>query len=123
MNTELFREQLITSTNAYPISWFRELFSLLAAMFCRLYGSANCTLFKAKWVTVAHHILLTGDSFNWAHVLSLNLRDEIEKNQKTSTNQKPTFYMSGFVMDGFYATSPFLDLNWNQNKNCAPVHI
>ena len=92
-------------------------------MFCRLYGSTKCSLFKAKWVLVAHHILLTGDSFNWAHVLSLNLRDEIEKNQKTSTNQKPTFYMSGFVMDAFCATSPFPDLNWNWNKNCASVHI
>ena len=28
---------------AYPISWFREPFSLLVVMFCRLYGLPNCT--------------------------------------------------------------------------------
>ena len=26
------------SLSAYPVSWFREPFSLLEAMFCRLYG-------------------------------------------------------------------------------------
>ena len=61
-NKELF---VPTSTNSYLISWFREPFSLLAAMFCHLYGSANYSLFKAQWVPMAHHILLTGDSFNW----------------------------------------------------------
>ena len=38
-------------------------------------------------------------------------------------NRKLTFNMSGFVMDEFYVTSPFLTLNWNWDKNCPPVHI
>ena len=61
------------------ISWFKEPFSFLSAMLCRLYGLENCSLFKAEWVPVAHHILLIGESFNWAHILSLNLKEEIEK--------------------------------------------
>ena len=41
-NTELFGS---TPTNAYPIYWFREPFSLLSARFGRLYGSMSCTMF------------------------------------------------------------------------------
>ena len=51
------------SLSAYPVSWFREPFSLLAAMFCRLYGLPNCSLFKKKWTPMENHVLLTGDSF------------------------------------------------------------
>ena len=51
------------SLSAYPVSWFRETFSLLAAMFCRLYGLPNCSLFKKKWVPMVNHVLVTGDSF------------------------------------------------------------
>ena len=80
-------------------------------------------MFKAQWVLVAHHFFLTGDSFNWAQVLSFNLKYEIEKYQKTKTNRKLTFYMSGFVMDAFCATSPFSALNWNWDNNCTLVDI
>ena len=58
----------------YPISWFREPFSLPAAMFCRLYGEANCTYFKSEWFSTAQHIILTSESFNWAQILSLKLQ-------------------------------------------------
>ena len=84
---------------AYPVSWFRESFSLLAAMFCRLFGLPNCSLFKAKWVPMENHVFLIGDSFKWAQIVFCNLRVEIEKYQRTSANQKPYFYMSGFIMD------------------------
>ena len=36
------------SLSAYPVSWFREPFSLLATMFCRLFGLPNCSLLKVK---------------------------------------------------------------------------
>ena len=70
----------------YPISWFREPFSLLEAIFFKLYGLPNCSSFREQWVPMAQHIFLTGDSFNWAQILSCNLRDEIQKYQKTSAN-------------------------------------
>ena len=119
-NTKLF---VSTPTNAYPFSWFREPFSLLVAMFCHWYGSPICTMFQAKWLHVEHHVLITGDSFNWAQVLSFNFKDEIEKYYKTLASRKSAFYMPWFVMDAFYATSPFPALNWNWDKNCPPIHI
>ena len=67
------------SLSAYPVSWFREPFSLLEAMFCRLYGLPNCSLFKKKWVPMENHVLLTGDSFYWVQILFCNLQGEIEK--------------------------------------------
>ena len=59
---------------AYPFSWFREPFALLATMFCRLYGLPNYTDFKAKWDPISHRILLTGESFNWEQILSVVLK-------------------------------------------------
>ena len=52
------------SLPTYRVSWFREPFLLLAAMFCRLDGLSIYSSFKIKCVLMANHILLTGDSFN-----------------------------------------------------------
>ena len=79
-NPTMFSSQL---GNIYPTSWFREPFSLLTAMFCRLYGEANCTFFKAEWVPTTQHIIVTCESFNWAQILSVNLQQQIDKYQKT----------------------------------------
>ena len=95
------------SLPVYPISWFREPFSLLCTMICRLYGLPNCSSFQAKWVHLANHILLIGHSFNWAQILSYNLRVEIEKYERTPDKRKPSFYMLGFVMDAFCASTAF----------------
>ena len=70
-------------TNSYHVSWFKEPFSFFVAMFYQLYGFPNCSMFKVEWVHVSHHILLTGESFNWACILSINLKEEIEKYHKT----------------------------------------
>ena len=51
---------------ACPISWLREPFSLLETIFFCLYGLPNYTKFKSKWDPIDHHILLIGESFNWA---------------------------------------------------------
>ena len=67
------------SLSSYPVSWFREPLSFLATMFCRLFGLPNYSLFKVKWVPMVNHVILTGDSFNWAQILFFNLREEIEK--------------------------------------------
>ena len=92
-------------------------------MFCWLYGEANCTFFKVEWVPTAQHILLTGESFNWVQILSVNLQEQIDKYQKAPESKKPQFYMSTYVMDVFCVTSSFPDLGWNWQKDCTSVHI
>ena len=49
----------------YPITWFREPYSLLAYMLCRLYGLRNCSIFKAERVPISHRILTTSEYFPW----------------------------------------------------------
>ena len=68
----------------YPITWFKEPYSLLAAMLCRLYGLPNFYVFKDEWDPMAHHILTTGESFPWASILSLDLRTTIQIYQKAT---------------------------------------
>ena len=48
------------SDELYPVTWFKEPYSLLATMLCRLYGLPNCSVFKVEWAPVAHHVLATG---------------------------------------------------------------
>ena len=107
----------------YPISWFREPFSLLAAMFCQLFGLPNYRDFKDEWTPIAHHLLLIGECFNLAQILSVSLKEAIEKYQKGSTSRKPTFYMSRYVMDIFYVTSSFPTVCYNWANTSLPVHI
>ena len=44
----------------YPIEWFKEPYSLLAAMLCRLYGLTNYSYFKEEWASNAHPVITTG---------------------------------------------------------------
>ena len=92
-------------------------------MFRILYGLPNCSTFKFEWVPVAHHLLLACESSNWAQILSMNLKEETKKYQKTPTTRKMTFYMFGYVMDAFYATSLFSAMGWNWNNISPSVHI
>ena len=73
----------------YPISWFREPFSLLEAMLCRLYGLLNCIVFKLEWVPLVHNIITTGESFKWAQILLVVMKEAIEKYQKSPTSRNP----------------------------------
>ena len=97
------------SLPAYPNSWFREPFLFLAAMFCSLYGLPKCSSFRAQWVPAAHHIFLTGDSFNCAQILSCNLWDKIEKYKKPPTNRKRIFICLG----SWWMHSMHLLLSWH----------
>ena len=36
---------------------------------------------------------------------------------------KPTFYLSGYVMDIFYATYSFSEMGWNCTMTSPPIHI
>ena len=106
-------EYIPKEINSYHVFWFIEPFYLLPAMFFQLYGIPNCSVFKSKWVPVAHHIILTSESFKWAQILSMILKEEIEKFSKIATNRDPTFFMLGYVMDVFCSTSTFPILGWN----------
>ena len=55
----------------YPVEWFKEPYSMLAAMLCRIYGLLNCSFFKQEWAPTSHHIITTGEDFPWASILSL----------------------------------------------------
>ena len=57
----------------YPVEWFKEPYSLLVAMLCRIYGLSSCSFFKEEWAPIAHHIVTTGEAFPWASILSLEL--------------------------------------------------
>ena len=107
----------------YPIFWFKEPYSLLDAMFCRLYGFPNYSHFRTKWASISHHIISTGKSFNWAQILSVVLRYFISQAQKTKSSKKPKFYLSAYVSDIIFSSFAFPTMNWKWTKQSPPVHI
>ena len=86
------------ANNIYLISWSMETFSFLSAMLCRLHGLPNFTYFKVEWAPLAHHVLTTRESFNWAHIFSMVLKEAIGKYQNTLALRKPPLYLSAYVM-------------------------
>ena len=92
-------------------------------MLCRLYGLENCTSSKLEWAPLAHHVLTTGESFNWEHIFLMVLKEEIEKYEKTLTSRKPTIYLSTYIMEVLFLDMPFLAMRWDWKKIVPPIHI
>ena len=61
----------------YPIEWFKEPYSLLASMLCRIYGLPNCSYFKEEWALISHHVITIRESLPWASILSLEHKTAI----------------------------------------------
>ena len=101
------------ANDLYPVTWFREPYSLLATMLCKLYGLPNCSVFKVEWALVAHHVLTTGESFPWASILSLELKITIHDYQKATAQKKPHFLVSAFIIDVFCTEFQYPHLGWN----------
>ena len=70
-------------------------------MLCRLYGLPNYSYFKKEWAPIAHHVITMGESFPWASILSLKLKNAIQEFQKDT--KKPNFYLYTFIVDIFCA--------------------
>ena len=97
----------------YPIEWFKELYSLLATMLCRIYGLPNRSYFRKEWASIAHHVLTAGESFPWASILSLELKNTIQEFQKATTNKKPNFYLTAFVVHIFCVELSYPNMGWS----------
>ena len=107
----------------YPVEWFKEPYSLLDVMLYRLYGLPNCPFFKEEWAPIAHHIITTGESFPWASILSLELKNAIQEFQKATTEKKPNLYLTAFIVEIFCVDFHYPNLGWSWELLTPPVHI
>ena len=107
----------------YLVTWFKEPYSLFAAMLCRLYGLPNCSVFKTEWAPVAHHVLATGDYFPWASMLSLELKISIQEYQKATARKKPKFFFSAFIYDILCVEFEYPNLGWKWSFLAPPMPI
>jgi hypothetical protein len=75
-------------------------------MLCRLYGENDSSKFKLSWVPLIHQVLKE-EVFNWAHILSANIKQEVKKYQEAPLGYCPGFFMSGYLIDVVCAITPF----------------
>jgi hypothetical protein len=95
----------------------------LATMLCRLYGEPNALQFKLEWVPLIHHILDKGNIFNWAVILSSNLKRQVEKILTAPPGFTPQFFMSGYLIDAFCAKTHFPLMKWSWSPSQQPIHV
>ena len=107
----------------YLVDRFREPYSLLETMFCRLYSLPNCSYFKAEWVLITHHILTIGESLPWVYIISLELKTTIQDYKKSTAKKKPNFFFLAVIVDVFCAEFHYPNLGWNWILPAPPVHI
>ena len=107
----------------YPIEWFKERYSLLAPILCRLYGLPKCSFFKEEWAPIAHHIITIGESFPQASILSLELKNAIQEFQKSTAKKKPNFYLTAFIVGIFCADFCYPNFEWSWELPAPPIHI
>jgi hypothetical protein len=68
----------------YHVTRLKKSPMLVSIILCRLYGEKNPSRFKLGWVPLIHQVL-AGNIFNWAHILSANLKQEVQKCQESSS--------------------------------------
>jgi hypothetical protein len=75
-------------------------------MICRLYGENDATKFKLRWVPLIHQILKE-KVFNWAHILSANIKTKVKKSRKAPLGYCPRFFMFVYLIDVVCVVKPF----------------
>jgi hypothetical protein len=63
--------------------------------------------FKLEWVPLIHQVINKGTIFNWAVILSNNLKKQVEKIITTPPGFIPQFFMSGYLLDAVCAKPHF----------------
>jgi hypothetical protein len=91
-------------------------------MLCHLYGEKYSFKFKLSWVPLIHQVL-TGNIFNWAHILSANVKQEVQKSQEAPPGYCPGFFMYAYLVDVVCAVTPFPLLAWRWSPSEVAIHL
>jgi hypothetical protein len=111
----------VTKLNkVYNTQYFKESYQILTTMICELYGEETSVHFKLEWFPIAHNLAEEGKIFNWAHILSNNIFQNV---QESHTNKKLGFYMSYFLIDAIFTSIHFPEMNWSWNPNSPSIHV
>ena len=62
----------------YHVPWLRNPSKMTNLMLCHLYGEKDNSKFKLSCVLLIHQVLKEG-VFNWSHILSSNIKQEVQK--------------------------------------------
>ena len=107
----------------YLVEWLKDPYYLLAVMLCKIYGLPYYSFFKEEWAPIAHHIITIGESFPWASLLSLELKNAIQEFQKAIAKKNPNFSLTAFIVDIFCADFHYPNLGWSSEFPAPPIHI
>jgi hypothetical protein len=83
----------------YPTTNLRRPYQYMVAMLCRLYGEPDATHFPLSYMPLIYFCADVGASFNWADILSENLKDVISTVTQAQPGSFPSFHMSSYLLD------------------------
>ena len=102
----------------YPIEWFKEPYSLLAVMLCRIYGLPNYSFFKEEWAPIAHHIITTVNLFLGPQSCHWNLKIPYKSSRRPLLRKSPIFTLLSSLWT--YSVLIFVTLIWDGVGNYRP---
>lgn len=109
----------VRTDEVYRTKGLRNVYQLISAMMCHLYGKADCDIFHDTWVPLMYVVTTGGTMFNRARILVLALRTNIIAAKYPEPEQQPEFYMSSYLLDVFCARCQFN--NWDTLAT-SPMH-
>ena len=89
----------------YTIVSFIPPMQNLTVMLSRLLGEADSTLFKAKWIPLAHGVISSRTVFNWARIMSANILKALERAIPRLEAKGSPLYFYGFLVDALCASN------------------
>ena len=91
-------------------------------MLNRLYGQKDFQYMKLEWFPILYSIVLKGTIFNWDVILCISLQDQVKSAQNSPSGLAQGFHIPAYLVDAFYAFSPFPLMNWNFSSCLGRIH-
>jgi hypothetical protein len=83
----------------YPTTNLRKPYQYMVTMLCMLYGEPNATQFPLSYMPLIYFCANVGASFNWADILSKNLKNAISAITQAQPGNFPSFHMDSYLLE------------------------
>jgi hypothetical protein len=92
-------------------------------MLCRLYEEPDTTHFPLSYMPLIYFCANVGTSFNWADILSENLKNVISYVTQAQPGSFPNFHMDSYILDIMCIAHKYSNMGWSWLSTDVAIHI